>query len=166
MIWALLLAIASGVGLLLAGVNFLSYRVLGGIIRSRREKWDLNICCGKTDGGGVNVDIVRHAEVPNFLLVDDIYQLPFATRQFEHTLCSHTIEHVEDPAAFFAELQRVSESVTLVVPPLWDLSAVLNIKEHRWIFLTFRKEHHELPPHIELPFAWIFQRRFGQKIRA
>ena len=126
----------------------------------------MNICCGKTDGGGVNVDIVKHADVPNLIVVDDIYELPFATNQFEHCLCSHTIEHVEDPAAFYAELQRVSKKVTLVVPPLWDLSAVCNVFEHRWLFLTFRKEHHTLPPFVVLPFSQFFQEKLGQKIRA
>lgn len=152
--------------ILLPLLNFLSYRIMGGIIRNRREKWDLNICCGKTDGGGVNVDIVKHAEIPNLVVVDDIYNLPFNPNQFDHTLCSHTIEHVEDPAAFFAELQRVSRDVTLVVPPLWDLSAVCNVFEHRWLFLTFRKEHHKLPRYVVLPFAQFFQERMGQKIRA
>ncbi len=161
-----LLCIAAALTILLPALNWLSYRVMGGIIRNRRKTWDLNICCGKTDGGGVNVDIVKHAEVPNLIVVDDIYRLPFSTGQFEHTLCSHTIEHVEDPAAFFQELERVSKHVTLVVPPLWDLSAVLNVFEHRWLFLTFRKEHHTLPPHVVLPFAKRVQERHGQKIRA
>jgi len=161
-----LLCTAAVLVILLPALNWLSYRVMGGIIRRRRETWDLNICCGKTDGGGVNVDIVKHAEIPNLVVVDDIYQLPFSANQFEHTLCSHTIEHVEDPGAFFAEMQRVSKHVTLVVPPLWDLSAALNIFEHRWLFLTFRKEHHALPPHIPLPFARRLQERVGQKIRA
>lgn len=152
--------------ILLPFLNWLSYRVMGGIIRGRRQVWDLNICCGKTDGGGVNVDIVQHAEIPNLVVVDDIYRLPFPSNQFGHTLCSHTIEHVEDPEAFFSELQRVSREVTLVVPPLWDLSAVLNLFEHRWVFLTFRKEHHTLPPHLPLPFARHLQEKVGQKIRA
>lgn len=152
--------------LLLIVLNFFSYRVLGSIIRNRRKQWDLNVCCGKTDGGGVNVDIVKHADVPNLIVVDDIYSLPFSTHQFDNVLCSHTIEHVEDPEAFFEELSRVAKSVTLVVPPLWDLSAVLNLFEHRWIFLTFRKEHHRLPSFIKLPFAEEFQHRAGQKIRA
>jgi hypothetical protein len=161
-----LLCTAGVLVILLPALNWLSYRVMGSIIRRRREIWDLNICCGKTDGGGVNVDIVKHAEIPNLVVVDDIYQLPFSANQFQHTLCSHTIEHVEDPGAFFAEMQRVSKHITLVVPPLWDLSAALNIFEHRWLFLTFRKEHHTLPPHIPLPFARRLQERVGQKIRA
>ena len=152
--------------ILLPILNRVSYRVMGGIIRNRRKVWDLNICCGKTDGGGINVDILKHAEIPNLVVVDDIYHLPFTTNQFEHTLCSHTIEHVEDPSAFYHELKRISKHVTLVVPPLWDLSAALNVFEHRWLFLTFRKEHHALPPHLMLPVARRFQERHGQKIRA
>lgn len=161
-----ILSAAAALIVILPLLNFVSYRIMGGIIRNRRPKWDLNICCGKTDGGGVNVDIVKHADIPNLVVVDDIYNLPFTTGQFEHTLCSHTIEHVEDPKAFFEELQRISKEVTLVVPPLWDLSAVLNVFEHRWLFLTFRKEHHTLPNYVVLPFAQFFQDRLGQKIRA
>ena len=161
-----ILIVAASLVIILPLLNFLSYRIMGGIIRNRQETWDLNICCGKTDGGGVNVDIVKHADIPNLVVVNDIYNLPFTADQFEHTLCSHTIEHVEDPKAFFDELQRVSKDVTLVVPPLWDLSAVLNVFEHRWLFLTFRKEHHKLPNYIVLPFAQFFQQRLGQKIRA
>ncbi|MCG8600020.1 MAG: methyltransferase domain-containing protein [Verrucomicrobiales bacterium] len=166
MLFYLLCTVASLI-ILLPALNFLSYRIMGGIIRRRRKKWDLNICCGKTDGGGVNVDIVNHADVPNLVVVDDVSNLPFRTDEFDHTLCSHTIEHVDDPKAFFDEMERVtSGKVTLVVPPLWDLSAVLNVFEHRWMFLTFRKEHNKLPRYIELPFARAFQDRVGQKIRA
>ena len=161
-----ILSLAALLLILLPILNWISYRVLGGIIRNRRKVWDLNICCGKTDGGGINVDIVRHGDIPNLVVVDDIYRLPFSTNQFDYTLCSHTIEHVEDPSAFYEELRRVSKHVTLVVPPLWDLSAVFNIFEHRWLFLTFRKEHHTLPPHVTLPFSQQFQERLGQKIRA
>lgn len=164
--WFYLLVTLAALIILLPLLNFVSYRVMGGIIRERRETWDLNICCGKTDGGGVNVDIAVHAEIPNLVLVDNIYRLPFANDQFEHTLCSHTIEHVEDPTAFFTELQRVSKHVTLVVPPLWDISAALNVFEHRWLFLTFRKQHHALPCHVSLPLAQRWQAKWGQKIRA
>lgn len=145
-------------------LNFVSYTVLKKRTL-RRQVWDLNVCCGKTDGGGVNADIVQHADVPNFVQVD-IYHHPFRDQQFDHVLCSHTIEHVDNPEAFFKELQRVGKDVTLVVPPLWDLSAVFNVFEHRWIFLTFRKEHKTLPMYIPLPFSGRIQHRFGQRIHA
>ena len=110
----------------------------------------------------MNVDIVQHKELPGFRQVDSIYSLPFEDGEFESVLCSHTIEHVDDPERFYAELQRVGRSVTLVVPPLYDLGAVLNIMEHKWIFITFRKEHHKLPGFVKLPFADSYQKRFGQ----
>ena len=99
-------------------------------------------------------------------MVADVYNLPFEDGECEATLCSHTIEHVENPAAFHEELRRVSGQVTLVLPPLWDLCAVLNIFEHRHLFLTLRKEHHDLPGYIELPGSEFFQECVGQKIGA
>lgn len=131
----------------------------------RRQRWGLNICCGTTDGGGVNADIVAHQPLPHFIQVD-VYRLPFGTGQFRSVLCSHTLEHVDRPEAFFAEMQRVGDRVTLVLPPLWDLTAAFNLLEHRWLFLTLRKEHTTLPPHIPLPGARWVQRILGQRIHA
>ncbi|MEX0928660.1 MAG: methyltransferase domain-containing protein [Balneolales bacterium] len=138
--------------------HFLKKRIL------ERQKWDLNICCGKTDGGGINADIFKHDSVPNFILTGDIYNLPFNNKQFKTVLCSHTIEHVEDPELFFKELNRVGEKVSLVIPPLWDISAVFNALEHKWIFLTFKKEHETLPPYVKLPFSETIHNHFGQKV--
>lgn len=157
-------AAASVLGLKL--LNVLSYGILKGRIIRQRPRWDLNICCGKTDGGGVNADIVRHMDVPNYVQVEDIYALPFEDGQFEHVLCSHTIEHVDDPERFFRELQRVGKHVTLIIPPMWDLSAAFNVLEHRSLFLTLKKEHHTLPPFVPLPLAATIQRTFGQRIHA
>ncbi|MFP4027887.1 MAG: methyltransferase domain-containing protein [Candidatus Brocadiia bacterium] len=145
-------------------LNILSYRILKGRI-VRRQDWDLNICCGKTDGGGVNADIIKHVDMPNFVKVDDIYNLPFEDGEFETVLCSHTMEHVNEPDRFYDELQRVGEEVTVVIPPLWDIFAVVNFWEHRWIFLTFSKEHFELPAHVRTPLSRTFGRLFGQKVK-
>ncbi len=133
----------------------------------RRQRWDLNICCGLTDGGGVNADIVQHADLPNFVAVSDVTALPFVDKQFETVLCSHTLEHVDDPAAMLREMRRVGRHVTIVLPPLWDIAAALNFVEHRWVFLSFKKEHVDrLPPHVRLPGARWVQERFGQPIKA
>ncbi len=145
--------------------HYLSYSLIKNRIL-KSQNWDLNICCGKTDGGGLNVDIVRHAELPRFMQIDSIYNLPFADDAFDTVLCSHTIEHVDDPRQFFAELQRVGKKVTLVIPPLYDLAAVLQIREHKWIFLTFKKKHHTLPRFVKFPLADHFHRLLGQKNNA
>jgi hypothetical protein len=146
--------------------NVLSY----GILKERTlrsHKWDLNICCGRTDGGGINADIVQHADLPRFVLIDDVHTLPFSTLEFDHVLCSHTLEHVDDPHRFYQELRRVGRQVTLPLPPLWDLTAAFNLREHRQLFLTFRTTHTTLPPYIRLPLAAGFQRLTGgQHIKA
>ena len=97
-----LLALLTKAIILGVGLNYLSYRYLK-LRTLRRQHWDLNICCGKTDGGGLNVDVVRHAAVPNFVLVEDIYRLPFRDGEFATALCSHAMEHVEDPALFLKD---------------------------------------------------------------
>jgi hypothetical protein len=146
-------------------LNYISYQLMKQRIL-KRQTWDLNICCGKTDGGGVNADIMAHAPVNNYCHLDDIYNLPFADKQFEHVLCSHTIEHVEDPELFDIELRRVGKHVTYVLPPIWDVSAAFNFFEHRWLFLTLRKEHSELPPYTKLLFSHKLQSLLGQRINA
>ncbi len=161
MIWWL----SFGLVVALLALHWLSYGYLKQKIVAERA-WDLNICCGDTDGGGVNADIVQHRELPNFVLVDDIYQLPFSTGQFENVLCSHTIEHVDDPERFFAELERVGKQVTLVIPPLWDIGAALNVFEHKWLFFALRKRHHKLPGRIALPLANWWHAVVGQRIKA
>lgn len=160
-----LLYIAVALLLLFKLTNVIAYGWMKDAVVSSRV-WDLNICCGKTDGGGVNVDIVQHIELPNFYQVDDITKLPFKEKEFEHVLCSHTIEHVSDPVAFFRELERVGERVTLLVPPLWDITAAFNILEHRWLFLTLKHKHSFLPPYVKLPLAGWWQRINGQKVKA
>jgi SAM-dependent methyltransferase len=155
----------SSVVILSQFLNFVSYRILKTRIL-RRRSWDLNICSGKTDGGGINADIVPHADLPNFVRVDSVYRLPFQDQQFDTVLCSHTLEHVEDPQAFWQELSRVGKRITVILPPLWDVAGALNVFEHRWIFLTFRKEHNRLPPCVRLPLSRVIQRLLGQRIHA
>ena len=106
--------------------NLISYNLMKKNVLER-QKWNLNICCGKTDGGGINADIIKHKEVNNFVLINNIYRLPFEDNQFETVLSSHTIEHVDDPEAFWQELSRVGKKVKLVLQPLWDITAAFNV---------------------------------------
>lgn len=158
-------AFAGTVTAIIVFLHWYSYRYLKNSIISRR-RWDLNICCGTIDGGGVNADIVQHGDVPNFVKLDNIYRLPFEDQQFDTVLCSHTAEHVDYPQRFDRELKRVGKTVIYVLPPVWDLAAALNIREHKWLFFSVRKVHHTLPARIPLPFARKLQARVGQKITA
>jgi len=159
------LALAVAIPLLWLG-NFISYRVIKNRVLRERH-WDYNICCGLTDGGGINADITQFAPIPNFELVTDVTALAHPAGRFERVLCSHTLEHVDDPKAMFAELQRVGRQVTILVPPLWDLGAAFNPLEHRVIFLTFATRHDDqLPPYIRyVPARW-WQDWRGQRIAA
>ncbi|MEM1260835.1 MAG: methyltransferase domain-containing protein [Pseudomonadota bacterium] len=159
------LALVATVTVIIVFLHWYSYHYLKKGIIGRRS-WDLNICCGTTDGGGVNVDIVKHADVSNYVQVESIYDLPFEDGQFETVLCSHTAEHVEYPDRFDRELRRVGKNVVYILPPVWDLAASFNLMEHRWLFLSVRKVHHRLPARIPLPFARALQAKIGQKIAA
>lgn len=165
MIFVYLLALVATVTAIVVFLHWYSYRHLKPSI-IRRRRWDLNICCGTIDGGGVNADIVQHEDLPNFVRIENVYQLPFADGSFDTVLCSHTAEHLGDPDRFDRELRRVGKNVVYVLPPLWDLAAVLNVWEHRWVFLTVRKVHHRLPKRVALPFAGRLQARIGQRIAA
>lgn len=129
----------------------------------KSERFDLNICCGNTSCDGINADIVKR-DVPRFVLIKNIYRLPFKNKQFKNTICSHIMEHVEDPIKFFRELKRVSKNVVILVPPLWDFGCMVNIWEHKRQFLTFTFKHkNKLPKFFNLPFSKTIQDRFGQK---
>jgi hypothetical protein len=66
-----------------------------------------------------------------------------------------------------AELNRVGREITMIIPPLWDLAASFNFLEHRWIFISMRKEfQNRLPKRIRLPMAASVQKILGQFIRA
>ncbi len=147
-------------------VNRISYVFLKNRIL-RRQCWGLNVCCGKTDGGGINADIVKHnPNLKGFHKITDVYRLPFSEGKFQNVLCSHTVEHVDQPEELDSELSRVGRRVVYIVPPLWDIAAAFNVFEHKWIFLTFRKEHTRLPKYVRLPFARTVQGLLGQRIVA
>jgi hypothetical protein len=155
--------LAQIVAILFAGylAHLVDYRILKNrYIKS--EKFDFNLSCGSTACEGINADIVKQ-DVPRFVLVNDVYHLPFKDKQFKNALCSHTMEHVDNPVKFFKELQRVSENVTILIPPVWDFLAMMDIAEHKFQFLTLRTMHkNRLPRFFKLPFAASFQKKFGQ----
>ena len=143
--------------------HVIDYRILKNY-HLKKQRWDLNITCGPTDGGGFNADIIPR-NVPKFILIKNIYKLPFKNKQFKNVISSHMIEHIEDPDRFFKELKRISENVTIVVPPIWDLAALGFLFEHKWQFLTLKTKHvNKLPKKFKLPYWW-YHEMFGQRIK-
>jgi len=158
--WVLILSGLALVIITLKLINYVTSSALRKNIISRKE-WDLNICCGKTDGGGINVDIFPHIDVPNFLHIEDVYNLPFQDESFESVLCCSTIAQVDDPQRFYDEMKRVGREVTLVVTPIWDICTAFNIFKRRHVFLTCKKVHTDLPMSFRLPLAKTIQSIFG-----
>ncbi len=158
--WVLIFSGLILVAIIMKLLNYLNNNVMKDRI-VRRKEWDLNICCGKTDGGGINVDVFPHIDIPNFLHITDVYNLPFQDESFESVLCCDTIAQVDDPQRLYDELQRVGKEVTLIVTPLWDICSAFNIFKRRYVFLTCRKDHHELPAYFKLPCAGFIQRLLG-----
>ena len=143
--------------------HIVDYRILKRYYLKQR-KWDLNISCGNTDSGGINADVVKRG-VPNFVLIEDMYKLPFKDKQFDNVMCSHTVEHLKDPEKFHAELKRVSKNVVFLIPPIWDILAMEEYMEHKWQFISLKIKHaNSLPRKFKLPY-WGIQEKYGQKLR-
>jgi len=92
----------------------------------------LNISCGRTEYGHVNADITEQS-VARFVKYNLGEKLPFADKQFGAVYTSHTLEHTDDPMAFYQELCRVAEKVFPIYPLVYESSAYWPF--HKWIAL-------------------------------
>lgn len=61
----------------------------------------------------------------------DITAMPFKDRAFAYANCSHVLEHVHDPAAAIAELERVAETGYVEVPAAGS-AKILDFPSHLW----------------------------------
>ena len=87
----------------------------------------LNIGCGATTKGDVNIDLYPEdrtqcmhrwnpKQTPNFVLAD-AQNLPFKDKCFLNIYCSHVLEHIPNPFAALNEMKRVSTQRTLIFVP-------------------------------------------------
>ena len=74
-------------------------------------------------GGGMRADR------PIFAV--DAGELPFRTGSFEYAVCSHTLEHVPDPAAAIKEMTRVAKRGYIEVPAA-GMSKIHDFATHLW----------------------------------
>ena len=59
--------------------------------------------------------------------------LPFKNKEFDFVIASHVLEHVEDPAFFIKELERVSIQGYIELPTILEDNLVFeNKKDHLW----------------------------------
>lgn len=62
----------------------------------------------------------------------DFQQLPFKTGSFAYAICSHVLEHVEDPASALGELTRVARAGYLETPSALNEVVEPHRDYHRW----------------------------------
>ncbi|HET6465836.1 MAG TPA: methyltransferase domain-containing protein [Nitrospiria bacterium] len=93
-----------------------------------------NILCDKhlenlERGGGI-----RTGGRP--LVIADGESLPFPDKSFDFIICSHVLEHAEDPGKFLNELSRVGKAGYIETPSeVWE--ALMEPREyHRWFVIS------------------------------
>lgn len=100
---------------------------------------------------------------------------PFRDRQFDFSICSHTLEDVRDPLAVCAELVRVSKRGYIEVPSRLlescrgvESPAFAGLSHHRWLVedlgnhLRFTMKYHMLHGDRRLSFPPSFRRRLSE----
>ena len=71
------------------------------------------------------------ARVSRPLFDADAASMPFADGVFDYVVCSHMLEHVEDPAAVVAEMARVGAAGYIEVPEAAS-AKILDFPSHLW----------------------------------
>jgi SAM-dependent methyltransferase len=98
------------------------------------------------------------------LVISDVEHLPFADKSFDVVICSHVLEHVDDPETAIAELERVAQRGYIECPSAsWE--KVQGFPFHRWLVrneggtLVFEEKHG--PMYDEELRSWFteFQRQ-------
>lgn len=70
-----------------------------------------------------------------FLVEGDGESMPFKDREFDYSICSHVLEHVDDPEKFIKEIMRVSKKGYVEVPSLIG-EFLAPKKSHKWAVLN------------------------------
>ena len=124
----------------------------------KRKKPLLNVGCGRVDGGGVNIDIIRR-DLPNFKIVDVNRKLPFKDKQFSGVFASNIIEHLSSPEFSLKEFRRVGERVYIGYPRWWQPGTWLT-PDHKWLVFGKQGKDYRFVPYNPLyayiPLALIF----------
>lgn len=115
------------------------------------------------------------------LFVADAANLPFVDGAFDYVVCSHTLEHVLDPAGAIREMCRVAPAGYIEVPDAGS-SKILDFPTHLWwctledgtlVFRAKSEWHHDADiarfvshPRVERDVAALQHRHFGETICA
>lgn len=121
------------------------------------------------------------ARVDRPLFVADAADLPFNDNTFDYVVCSHTLEHVLDPAGSIRELTRVAQAGYIEVPHAGS-AKLLDFPTHLWWcsledgVLVFRAKQARdfdpdiaqfiADPHVRRDLTALQARHFGDGICA
>ena len=102
------------------------------------ENWKiLDIGCGFTAHKSASVicdiqDLQSFYKDKKFVKLSE-KTLPFKNKEFDFVIASHVLEHVEDPAFFIKELERVSIQGYIELPTILEDNLVFeNKQDHLW----------------------------------
>ncbi|NSL86846.1 class I SAM-dependent methyltransferase [Chitinophaga solisilvae] len=79
---------------------------------------------------GGNIRVLRHQEFLNA----DGEALPFEDKSFDYVICSHVLEHVDNPIKFMSEQMRVAPAGYLETPSVIG-ECLMPKASHRWVLL-------------------------------
>lgn len=97
------------------------------------------------------------------MVVADGYHLPFADKAFDYVICSHILEHMENPLAFLKEVARVGKAGYIEVPTALS-ERIFGWDFHLW-YCTKEKGKLVLRKKIEgEKFAGFFHRLIATNI--
>lgn len=81
------------------------------------------------------------------ILICDGYKLPFRDNSFDYVICSHILEHMEDPYSFAQEIMRVGKRGYIEVPSIygerlfgWDFHSWYCTLENGVLTMSRKKE--------------------------
>jgi len=126
------------------------------IIARARADMTLDIGCGKTPKGNVNVDLYQGFEHREKVIIikADAHHLPFRSNVFDKVISHEVIEHIENPLTLLREMHRVSrDKIMITTPNAFYINKILRLFIRG--FYTPNKEHIYLWGPIELETVLI-----------
>ena len=70
------------------------------------------------------------------------FPYPFADKQFDYLICTHVLEHIDDPVRTCAEFARIAKAGYLEVPYFAaDIFVRNNDPIHRWLCMYSPRDH-------------------------
>ncbi len=98
-----------------------------------KPHWRADVLLDRFPGGehGGQRSGASAARVDRPLFDADASDMPFADKVFDYAICSHVLEHVEQPDAVIAELTRVAKAGYIEVPEAAS-AKIVDFASHLW----------------------------------